>query len=740
LLKLKILLLILPTLVAVTGLGADGPRFWSVESGKEFQEGKAEKISLTADEVLTLAPRINKVIDTGQPFIWCLARGRNGRLYVATGHEGRVLAIDSDRDTSTVFDAEKPEVMAMAVNAAGDLFLATSPEGAVYRLPGGDGPAELFFDPQEKYIWALAFDPGGTLYVAVGSKGRVYRVATDRKAKLILDSDEDHIISLAVDRQGKLLAGSSGKALLYEITPGGEVSILYDSPLKDIRSIVVDRRNNVFVAAFDLESAEQKPPLMPKIEPGARSGSGQDQSTGTSQPAARFILKMPQPPRPRRSNSEIYYFDRDRYAWRLWRGKGEAVMALGLTGDGRAVFVSGEEESKLYALDHLGDLTQLSSFEENQVTNFLRDYGQASLLLCTSNLGKIFEIKDDFTSKGKYTSQVHNAGLPSQWGRINWEAQTPAGTDIYFRTRSGNTSRPDTTWSRWSAPYRGRAGEKISSPIRQYFQWQAVLSSENPNLSPRLEKVTLSYLRRNQAPRISRIRILPAGLVIKSSSGPGDNAKAKQDIPENLESIIKGNKSSTPGNPFQGKKEFRSGFRMAGWNANDANEDELLFNVHFRGENESVWRPLAQGTKDNSITWDTRSMADGKYLLRVTAYDSLDNSGNRALTTSRTSRPFLIDNTPPAVENFRLSAPAGGGLVEAAFDARDAVNIIQSAEVSLDAGQWKKVLPVDSIADHLRESFRVSFPSVAAGEHTVSLRVYDSFHNMVAVSRTVVVR
>ncbi|MBN2288826.1 MAG: hypothetical protein JXQ83_05790, partial [Candidatus Glassbacteria bacterium] len=693
----------------------------------------------TADEDLSLAPGVNKLLDTGQPFVWCLAQDRRGRLYAATGHEGRVLGIGAGGDTVTVFDSDKPEVMAMAFDPAGDLFVATSPEGAVYRIPGGSGKAEVFFDPGEKYIWSLAFDSRGALYAGVGSKGRIYRVGADRKATLVLDSEEDHIISLAFDRQGNLLAGSSGEALIYEIAPDGTVSILYDSPLKDVRSIVVDRENNVFVAAFDLQSPEQPQAIMPTIQAGPQPEESQDGSDEAGQAVGRLVIKMPKPTRRVLANSEIYYFDRDRYAWRLWNGKGEAVMALGLYGDGRAVFVSSNDETRLYAVDRLGETTLLSSFEESQVTGFLRDQTRGRLILCTSNLGKIYEVTDDFASGGKYTSEVHNAGLPSQWGRINWQADLPAGTDLYFRTRSGNTSRPDTTWSPWSGQYRGRAGEEITSPPRQYFQWQAVLSSSHPKTTPRLKEVAVSYLRRNQAPRISRIRILPPGLFIKAPPSPPGDDQEMQDIPENLEELIKGNKSSGPGNPFQGKKEYRSGIRMAGWNANDANEDELLFNVDFRGVSEAVWRPLARGSKDNSATWDTRSLADGRYLLRITAYDSLDNPGGRALASSRVSNPFVIDNTPPLVENFSL-VDAGGGAIQASFEARDALEIIKSAEVSLDVGDWKPVLPVDSIADHQRESFRVSFPGAAAGEHTVSVRVYDDFHNLATVSKTVVLR
>ncbi|MEA2063896.1 MAG: hypothetical protein U9P14_09385, partial [Gemmatimonadota bacterium] len=205
------------TFLFAAGVRADGARFWTVESGKDLNEGKPEKITLTADEALILAPRIKRLVDTGQPFIWCLGLDRRtGCLYAATGHEGRVLRIGADGDTATVFDAGQAEVSALALNEKGDLFVGTSPEGAVYRLAGGQGPARLFYDPEEKYIWSLVFDSGGKLHVAVGPKGKVYRLDSGGKARLILDSDETHIISLAFDRQGNLLAGSSGEALVVE--------------------------------------------------------------------------------------------------------------------------------------------------------------------------------------------------------------------------------------------------------------------------------------------------------------------------------------------------------------------------------------------------------------------------------------------------------------------------------------------------------------------------------------------
>ena len=157
-----------------TGLPADGPRFWTTGSRSEFMGGEFENVSLLADASLCLAPGIELTTDTGEQFIWSMVAGKDGSVYLATGHEGRVLKISaSGADTTTVYDALEPEVMALAVNSAGDLFIGTSPEGRVYRLAFGDTQAEVFFDPEEKYIWNILPAASGELYIAVGSKGRV---------------------------------------------------------------------------------------------------------------------------------------------------------------------------------------------------------------------------------------------------------------------------------------------------------------------------------------------------------------------------------------------------------------------------------------------------------------------------------------------------------------------------------------------------------------------------------------
>ncbi len=47
--------------------------------------------------------------------------------------------------------------------------------------------------------------------------------------------------------------------------------------------------------------------------------------------------------------------------------------------------------------------------------------------------------------------------------------------------------------------------------------------------------------------------------------------------------------------------------------------------------------------------WDTTSVADGRYIVRVTRLRRAVESADRALTGDRESDPIDVDNTPPAV-------------------------------------------------------------------------------------------
>ncbi len=68
--------------------------------------------------------------------------------------------------------------------------------------------------------------------------------------------------------------------------------------------------------------------------------------------------------------------------------------------------------------------------------------------------------------------------------------------------------------------------------------------------------------------------------------------------------------------------------------------------------------------------------------------------------------------------------------------ARDSSSAIERAEYSLDGGDWTVVYPVGRLSDFPRESYEFTLTNLAPGEHTVAVRVFDSFQNGASAKTT----
>jgi hypothetical protein len=93
-----------------------------------------------------------------------------------------------------------------------------------------------------------------------------------------------------------------------------------------------------------------------------------------------------------------------------------------------------------------------------------------------------------FPNSGAFESQVFNAGD----ARGVWDAlsSTGVGTGITFETRSGKTATPDGSWSAYQPV---GANGKIQSPIGQYIQYRATLSTSDDRVTPSLDSVQIAY-------------------------------------------------------------------------------------------------------------------------------------------------------------------------------------------------------------------------------------------------------
>jgi hypothetical protein len=75
--------------------------------------------------------------------------------------------------------------------------------------------------------------------------------------------------------------------------------------------------------------------------------------------------------------------------------------------------------------------------------------------------------------------------------------------------------------------------------------------------------------------------------------------------------------------------------------------------------------------------------------------------------------------------------------VRVVFAVDDATGKIKKADASLDGTSWVSVFPDDGIADSGHETFTVDFGSLTPGEHTISLRAFDTSGNVGTLSVTI---
>ncbi len=66
---------------------------------------------------------------------------------------------------------------------------------------------------------------------------------------------------------------------------------------------------------------------------------------------------------------------------------------------------------------------------------------------------------------------------------------------------------------------------------------------------------------------------------------------------------------------------------------------------------------------------------------------------------------------------------------EARVEVKDAASPLKACEFSVDGGPWTPLAPVDGVIDSLIESFAIRLESLAAGEHLIAVRAYDSANN-----------
>ena len=722
---------------------ASGTTAWEMNSYADFIRGQFQGISLSRDGRLTLAPRVDTLFSSDQPVVWSVAQAPDGTLYVATGHRGRVYKVDPSGKSSLLWTADEPEVFAIATDSHGILYAGTSPDGKVYRIE--NGKATEYFAPGTRYIWSLAAGSGGVVYVGTGDQGKIYRVEGPGKGELYYDTGQAHVTGLAVDQQGRLLAGTEPNGILYRVSAKDKAFVLYDASLPEIRAIIPEPDGTVYAAALGGSLAKraqaaaqasqaassgvtvQTAPTSitveaQNVEPGAEikpqtDPSKQTQSAPTPQVSSQFTPAVDLTGVER---SAVYKINPDNTVETLWSSKEENVYDL-LELPNQLLF-STDSNGRIYGLSRDRKVTLVLQTNEGEATRLLPSAG--SVLVATGDMGRIYRVGDGPGVAGSYESPVHDAGTAARWGSLSWRADIAPSTGLLFRTRSGNSAKPDKTWSDWSAPLKDAAASKIASPNARYIQWKAEFSGAG-GVTPVLNNVTLAYLPQNSPPVVK-------GISVTIQMAPVSAAKTSQ--PQSLSPYTvtvtdtgDASVSTSSGTPTQTLSRAAAQQIVVSWQAEDPDGDRLVYDLYFRGDDERQWKLLKGNLHDSAFTFDGDVLADGKYYFRVLASDREVNAPPSARDADLTSSPVMIDNTPPVVTIGAVRHT--GSTAEIEFEAMDAASPLRRCEYSLDAAGWVPMAAADGVIDSQRERFVLPLDKLNPGEHLVVIRVLDSANN-----------
>jgi hypothetical protein len=356
------------------------------------------------------------------------------------------------------------------------------------------------------------------------------------------------------------------------------------------------------------------------------------------------------------------------------------------------------------------------------------------------------------TESGRYVSKVLDADYLAAWGALHWR-----GSHVGFETRAGNTAKPDGSWRPWrpllaapEPPGEGRGTERqggdrggdreggvghveeapspadatgSASPAHhaaRYLQYRATLHGRDA----RLREVAVYVLPQNQRPRLTQISVADPGAGSGSSSGLG--------LGLGLGSLS--GATSTAGATGLTTHAAHTPVLKLRWKVDNDDGDELVYRLAVRPVDGAVWRPLAGmgGATGDPLTrpeldWNTETIPDGRYVVRVTASDERSQPAERALSSFLDSEPLLVDNRKPEVLAVTVRYPTIHGRIE------DLASPITEIAVAIDGGEWRLLSPTDGIADEKVESFTLTLPRLSRGPHAVAIRASDSNDNLGAL-------
>ena len=563
-----------PALLLTSHASAVGTRTFELDTLEKLSGGDLKGVAIGSDGIVRAGWTLGEVALPDGTASWAAVRLADKSVLVGvTG--GKVFRIAGG--TSSLFaETGSQAVTSLVVAPNGTVYAGTIPDAKIFKLT--QGKADLFATlPEAHNIWALVLDKNKTaLFAAAGPDGRIFRVGLDGTASVYLHTDEPNLVSLAVADNGDLLAGSSGKGLLYRVTGAGRAQVIYDFPgdtATEVRGLAVSG-HEIFAAVNEYSEAPEPPKRAAAV-----SRTPASPTTGT---------------RPKPGKGWLYRFDAQGRPEKMMHHDDFHYMTLALDDAGQP-FVGTGVEGRVYTVDDAHAVTLVADTDERQVGALLLSgggsHGPVTGLVASSDPVVAHPIVGRGGADAVWTSKPLDTGLRARFGHLSWRAKG----NLELSSRTGDTALPDTTWSEWSGAV--AQGGAIASPAARYVQVRARWAGDP---AAELSDVVIPFVTENLRAVVTEITATARG------------------VHEGKEGL-----SPSGAEPPRHDANIKLVFHV-----DNPDGDELRYRAWFRREAETLWRPITR--PDEVLTkaeteWDTSTLSEGKYRVRVVVTDELAN-------------------------------------------------------------------------------------------------------------------
>jgi sugar lactone lactonase YvrE len=690
---------------------------WVQSTQADFERGTLTNTAVTTAGEIQLAPGLRLAAELNEQFVWSVA-GVGDAVYAGTGNGGVVMRVTADK-AEPFFSTGELAVHALARDAAGNLYAGTSPNGRVFRItPDGKGTEVLSLNGARpateaggKFVLCLVAGADGAIYAGTGPEGRIFRLRPGQPAEEMAKLPADCVTALTPTPDGGLYAGTAETGAVFRVEPDGRARVLYDTDQAVISGLALDRAGNVYAACAPSGEVYR---ITPAGAPTVHFNKGK---------GALYDLKID-------SGGNLYTCS--------------ANAVLRIEPDGTATFLTDRRNGQFTCL----------AWDE-----------QGRLSAGSSNIGSVFRLA--VTVSGSFESTVHDARLPARWGRVRFTASMPPGAVLTIQTRSGNSPEPDANWSEWKNLDQRDTSQFVASPEARFLQYRLLMQAERG--SPGLRDISIAYLPRNQAPRLTLAapvggelwrgaqtlkwsaadpdgdtltyevsysgdggrswkpvgeRPAETALVRPSEAGPPTRAGAEEALRKFREQLDK-NPDLTPAQREESLQKAKA--LIEGFFKENPPAPDRPAPTPAPAAPGSTGRP-AGTTRQASLTWDTSQVEDGVYLLRIVVTDRASNP-NEALQDVKITEPFVVNNTPPQLFVFEKGVTVGEEAVEVTGMAAGRVSL-KGAQYRLNGGDWSAIDADDGLWDSAAEPFRFRMPRPAAGPHSLEVKVVDAAGNV----------